>query len=437
MLSILLVTGCSAKTQSSDNTQSKNESAAQEQTSNTTSPEDTNTRTLSGTYTDPLVIDTSGQVILTLSNADLESIDIRNADQATIILEGTNTISETSIGAVNEEDANAAIYADCPITFQGEGSLSVHAQSNHAIYSKDTIEIDSGTYEIQCANDGIKGKDGVTVNAGKIHIDSGDHGIASTKNKDKEYGSVRINGGTISIDAQGDGIHCTGNVQVNGEELTISSQQEGIEGQTLTLTGGLNTITAADDGLNASDPDSTTDEGMDPFASTSSNCAIVISGGQNTITAAGDGIDSNGSLTVSGGTTFVSGPENGGNFALDYDTDGVFEGGMLLACGMSGMVQTLTSSSPSIAIATDRSKDTNITLEQNGRSVLSFKASHAFDTLLVYDSGFQTGDEVCILDETITLSDGQNTIGNVQSMNSGLPGQPMGGGPQNGRRPGR
>lgn len=104
---------------------------------------------------------------------------------------------------------------------------------------------------------------------------------------------------------------------------------------------------------------------------------------------------------------------------------------------MSGMVQTLTSSSPSIAIAADRSKDTNITLEQNGRSVLSFKASHAFDTLLVYDSGFQTGDEVCILDETITLSDGQNTIGNVQSMNSGLPGQPMGGGPQNGRRPGR
>lgn len=77
MLSILLVTGCSAKTQSSDNTQSKNESVTQEQTSNTTSPEDTNTKSLSGTYTNPVVIDTSGQVILTLSNADLESIDIR------------------------------------------------------------------------------------------------------------------------------------------------------------------------------------------------------------------------------------------------------------------------------------------------------------------------------------------------------------------------
>lgn len=184
------------------------------------------------------------------------------------------------------------------------------------------------------------------------------------------------------------------------------------------------------------DPDSS-GEGMDPFACISSNCAIVISGGQNTIAAAGDGIDSNGSLTVSGGTTFVSGPENGSNFALDYDTDGVFEGGTFLACGMSGMVQTLSSSSPSIMIASDQGKDTNITLEQNGRSVLSFKASHAFDTLLVYDSGFQTGDEVCILDETITLSGGQNTIGNVQSMNSRLPGQPMGGGPQDDGRPNR
>ncbi|MEY8258303.1 hypothetical protein AAK706_11300 [Erysipelotrichaceae bacterium 66-17] len=55
----------------------------------------------------------------------------------------------------------------------------------------------------------------------------------------------------------------------------------------------------------------------------------------------------------------------------------------------------------------------------------------------MYDSGFQTGDEVCILDETITLSGGQNTIGNVQSMNSRLPGQPMGGGPQDDGRPNR
>lgn len=106
------------------------------------------------------------------------------------------------------------------------------------------------------------------------------------------------------------------------------------------VAGGEFQITAGDDGLNAAggrDMSNFTDEEMEePFAS-DENCVIQISGDSIVIRASGDGIDSNGSLYVSGGETYVYGPENDGNGALDYAGEGRITGGVFVASGAGGM----------------------------------------------------------------------------------------------------
>lgn len=54
------------------------------------------------------------------------------------------------------------------------------------------------------------------------------------------------------------------------------------------------------------------------------------------VDASGDGLDSKGSLIITGGTILVSGSENSGNGALDYNTSASITGGSMQGGGMRG-----------------------------------------------------------------------------------------------------
>ena len=71
--------------------------------------------------------------------------------------------------------------------------------------------------------------------------------------------------------------------------------------------------------------------------------ALTINGGNFYVEADGDGLDSNGSITVNGGTTIVCGPTSSGDTAVDFDGECVLNGGKLMAFGSNGMVETPTS----------------------------------------------------------------------------------------------
>ena len=68
---------------------------------------------------------------------------------------------------------------------------------------------------------------------------------------------------------------------------------------------------------------------------------ILISGGTLTVSAGGDGLDSNGTLTVTGGTVYVEGPTDSGNGALDYGSSASISGGTVVAVGSVGMERLL------------------------------------------------------------------------------------------------
>lgn len=159
------------------------------------------------------------------------------------------------------------------------------------------------------------------------------------------------------------GISSHGDFAITDGSITIDQATEGIESKAdMNLAGGtIRILQATNDGLNTGggtgmgmgfpmrqpdgnqpgDPSATTttaDETTTTDTATESH-ELTISGGTIYICADGDGIDSNGSITMTGGTVFVSGPVSGGDGAIDFETDMTMTGGSILALSSRGMME--------------------------------------------------------------------------------------------------
>ena len=133
-------------------------------------------------------------------------------------------------------------------------------------------------------------------------------------------GDLIINGdGTLNLTATaGKGVRANRTLTVESGMFVINSE-EGLEATGITINGGDITISASDDGINASDK---TDD-FTPY--------LIINDGSISITMADgdtDGIDSNGDITINGGTISINAQS-----AIDYDGTAVFNGGTLIING--------------------------------------------------------------------------------------------------------
>lgn len=202
-------------------------------------------------------------------------------------------------------------------------------------------------------------------------------------------------------------MHADGADQVYGGEITIETCYEGIEGQNVEISGGTIDITASDDGLNAAGGND--QSGMGGFGgdmfSADKDAWITISGGTVTIDATGDGIDSNGDLTVSGGTIFVSGPSDNGNGALDYNGAATITGGTLVAAGMSGMAQNFGSDSTqgSLLVNLTDNQSGEITLEDgDGNTLVRYTPVREYNSVVISCAELSDG-------STYTIHTGENS----------------------------
>lgn len=217
---------------------------------------------------------------------------------------------------------------------------------------------------------GIKAKGNLIISGGTYTINAADDGIHSNSN-------ITINGGTLAIASGDDGVHADGQVIVNDGTIAISESYEGIEGnEKVLIVGGQITLTSSDDGFNGD--------------------TIEISGGHTEIDAEGDGIDANGILTVSGGETYVSGPTGDGNGALDYETDAVITGGILVAAGSSGMAVNFGNNSTqgSVLVNMDRQEaGTDIVLtDASGTELINWQASKKYTSVVISCPGIAQGE---------------------------------------------
>lgn len=268
------------------------------------------------------------------------------------------------------------------------------------IQAETYVKINGGSYTIKSGSavsntvsdtsaKGIKAGKAITINDGTFVLDCQDDAIHSN-------GDVEIAGGSCIISTGDDGIHADSNVKISAGTINITKSYEGIEGEIINITGGTIEIVSSDDGLNAAGgADQSGFGGMrkDGFGTarndtfnTSSDCGINISGGVIKINASGDGIDSNGSLNISGGEIYVSGPTDNGNAALDYDGSGTITGGLVVAAGSGSMAQNFGSSSTqgSILLTYSAYSDSEITLTDSEGSVLAkYTPEKSYNCVLV------------------------------------------------------
>ncbi len=174
------------------------------------------------------------------------------------------------------------------------------------------------------------------------------------------------------------------------------------------------------------------------------NCLIQINGGVLIVEAQGDGIDSNGYVEFNGGEVYVSGPENNGEGALDYELGCSSNGATVIAAGPTGMALSCTDGTQAFALV-QASGDAGATIEvqdASGTVLASMTSTHRFDCVVVSCEGLEEGGTYqLVVDETSTefTASTESTMGGMGGMGGQM--GPMGGqgemGDMGGERPER
>ena len=272
---------------------------------------------------------------LTLTSADTAPIACNKSTEVTIVA-ADGSVNALADAAANNDDnypdnenaENAVIKCKdgSKVTLGGTGTLTVTANGKNGIKSGVTTDtegeawmtIEDLTLTISApVNDGINAEATLSVRSGQLTIDAADDAIHS------DY--------TLNI----------GETGTTGPTIAINSCYEGLEAATLNVFSGDITIQATDDCLNAANSDLTDFE-----------FTMNISGGSiHAYTTAGDGFDSNGDLTISGGTVVVWSANTADNQPLDADGTITISGGTVLAAGGSGgMGMNLNATQPYVII---------------------------------------------------------------------------------------
>ncbi|MGT2951024.1 hypothetical protein BU202_06985 [Streptococcus cuniculi] len=277
------------------------------------------TYVLKGTTTAGVKIHTTGNVRLVLAGATISSRDtaaiyVEAADHVVLELqEGTtNTVSDSQ--QHTDSNIEGAIHAKADLTIRGEGSLTVEGNFEDGIVSSDDLTIESGSLRVTATDDGIRGKDSVTIKGGMLDVTATGDGIKSNNDQDTTKGNVEIIGGIIAVQAGDDGIKAESSLTIDDGQVTVKNSTEGLEGTNVTINGGTVNVTSTDDGINAASDAM----GADIFIKVTGG-TIDVSVGQGDT----DAFDSNGDISISGGTINVTAPTSG----FDFDGTVEFTGG--------------------------------------------------------------------------------------------------------------
>lgn len=346
-----------------------------------------------------------------------------NSKDTLKIVSGTFYITSVSDG-IRGKDAIIVKDGEFLLTAGSDG-----IQSNNSTESdKGYIYLQGGSYNIQAENDGIQAETALIIEGGEYEITTseGSEGPIQTSMQGsteessdsakalKAGVSLNIKGGSFTIDSLDDSVHCNGDIAIDGGEFIISSgddgihadnslvindgtiqilkSYEGIEGLNIVINGGEIDLTASDDGLNAAGGNDASSIGGRPgqnaFAEgETSDMYIEVNGGKLTVDASGDGIDSNGSIKITGGETYISGPTDNGNGSLDYNTTAVIEGGIVIAAGSSGMAQTFSDSSSqnfvTVFLSDTEPAETKISLtDSEGNEILDYTPEKSYSCVV-------------------------------------------------------
>ncbi len=264
----------------------------------------------------------------------------------------------------------------------------------------------------------------IIIEGGTFRIDSTDDAVHANS------GNLSVRGGNFTISTYDDALTSDVLTKITGGEIEVTKSYEGIEGGYVEITGGTVNITAKDDGINAASDDTSVVE------------HLIIGGGNVYVDASGDGIDSNGTILISGGVTYVAGPTSNMDCSIDSDRGTVVTGGYLFAVGPLGMVETPAQNSTQNVVSFARSQSiaagTNLSLtDEDGNAIFTFRTPKACQSVILSCPELETGKKYKIYGGDSSLCDFtvESVITTVGS--AGGIGNPNGNAPgNNGGRPG-
>lgn len=388
---------------------------------------------------DDLTINGTGALAVTANYSDA----IASKDELTIT-GGTYDISATEDGLRGKDSLKI-----CDGTFTVEAGEDCLKSSRDDDPTKGFVCIDGGMFELNAGDDAVHGETYLRVTSGTITVPTCTEGL--------EAMVVQVDDGNIQIASEDDALNAAapsassdesasdetsesalGQEQSGGEEgqhpqrpnaqdggqtppdLPSGDRPEPPESSEAQQSNGSEPPSNANrseqqppaaNGNEAQQPPTGSDE-QQPNTSTAQgqsqpggaeegneSCKIIINGGTIMLEAKGDAIDSNGSLTINGGTVFVTGPTSNGDGALDYALDAACNGGTLLIVGSAGMAQDFTSSAqPSAFIQVKGAADQEIIVaDQAGTELFSYTPSASYETVIVSSPDLEEGKEYSLI----------------------------------------
>ena len=303
-------------------------------------------------------------------------------------------------GAQNGDKASSGNYGG--FMGGGPGGMRPGGSQGSSTTTEDTVSMK-----------GLKAANSLLISGGTFKIDSADDSIHSDV-------SVIINEGTFALASGDDAIHAEDTLTITSGKINVSESYEGLEALHIKINGGDIKLVASDDGLNAAGgtDQSGTEGGRDamfggghgggrpggmgggPGGMSSGNGSIAISDGNLHIKASGDGIDANGTLTISGGYTVVTGPTQGDTATLDYDRSATITGGTFIGTGAAGMAQTFSDSEQGVIAVSvgNQSAGTKIVLkDKSGNIIIEYAPELNFAVVILSSPDVKKGESYSIM----------------------------------------
>lgn len=402
------------------------------------------------------------QNALTESQAsDDEEVKATIHSQVPLTLNGTGNLTLTALtkNALEVEDDLKVLGGTYTVKaanhgFKAEGALAIEAATLtieagkdglHAEHDETTeranISLNPTQLSIAAIEDGVDAGNELTIKGGTITVSQSEEGL--------EARVIRQLGGDVTIKSSDDGVNAStgsssktsdtsttsktsdANTTSNTADTSSSASQATTDSATASIAASQATADPAaasqadqaNTDKNATPPSPPAGQappqggqppqngqgpgGMPPGGQEESDPSlqIILEGGTLTIDAEGDGIDSNGTVSISGGSLVVNGSVQGGNGPLDAAGDITITGGTVWALGTSDMLQGFAQGSTQASITANiagTAGQTLIILDANGKEVARQTASKDFQAVIMSSADLVDGQTYTIQVEGTT-----------------------------------
>ena len=393
--------------------------------------------------------------------SDDEEVKATIHSQVPLTLNGTGNLTLTALtkNALEVEDDLKVLGGTYTVKaanhgFKAEGALAIEAATLsieagkdglHAEHDETTeranISLNPTQLSIAATEDGVDAGNELTIKGGTITVSQSEEGL--------EARVIRQLGGDVTIKSSDDGVNASAGSSSKTSDTSATSKTTDASATSNTADTSSSASQATTDTATAStsasqataDPAATSQAdqvnkdknapppsppagqappqggqppqngqgpgGMPPGGQEESDPSlqIILEGGTLTIDAEGDGIDSNGTVSISGGSLVVNGSVQGGNGPLDAAGDITITGGRVWALGTSDMLQGFAQGSTQASITANiagTAGQTLIILDAKGKEVARQTASKDFQAVIMSSADLVDGQTYTIQVEGTT-----------------------------------